>query len=114
MLDAARRGAAAFVAKPTIITLHAVTAPMAFLLLAPHLEPPTCGAAVAAFARSHRRHGAPAAIQAAAVVPEQAALTALADRWDAHPAKLVEATLRAHRLTGEAVFLQAASTMLSE
>jgi len=34
----ARRGAAAFVATPSIFTLHAVTAPMAYLLLGQHLD----------------------------------------------------------------------------
>lgn len=118
VIDAARRGAAAFVTKGSIFTLHAVTAPMAFLLLADLVDTSTHGRAAAAFERTHRRHptagpdrsSAEAALPSAR--PSAASIAALADAWDAHPAKLVEAALRGHDLTGDAVFLEAAAAVM--
>lgn len=112
VLDAARRGAGAFVGDPSIFTLHAVTGPMAFLVLAPHLGEADHARAARAFADTHRRHrvAAPDPLDVERVRPDAAALRALADRWDAHPAKLTEAALRAHDLTGDPVFLRVADT----
>lgn len=56
VLDAARRGAHAHLAGPSIVTIHAVTAPMAYLLLAPLLDDDAHQRAVAAFARTHARY----------------------------------------------------------
>ena len=36
----------------------------------------------------------------------------MAEHWDAHPAKLVEACTRAHERTGDPVFLLAARRVL--
>ncbi len=112
VLDAARRGAGAFVSDPSIFTLHAVTAPMAYLLLAPHLAEADQVRAARAFAHTHRRHSpaAPDPLDGERVRPDAAALRSLADRWDAHPAKLTEAALRAHDATGDPVFLRVADT----
>ncbi len=112
ILDAARRGAGAFVTAPSIMTLHAVTAPMAFLLLTDVLDDETVAAGVAALQRTHARHAEPGPLRGAEP-PTSAQLAALADQWDAHPAKLVEAALRAHALTGDGVFLDAAGTIMS-
>jgi hypothetical protein len=90
----ARRGAGAFVATPSIFTLHAVTAPMAYLLVADHLDADTHAVAAAVFARTHRRHPVPPVRTDHAVVPTVAELARLTRQWDAHPAKLVEAALR--------------------
>ncbi|MFN0091452.1 MAG: hypothetical protein ACKVWR_14475 [Acidimicrobiales bacterium] len=114
VLDAARRGAGAFAAKPTIFTLHAVTAPMAFLLLAEHVDESIHARAAAAFARTHHGHGQPPARAGEPTpTPDPAAIARLAQRWDAHPAKLIEAALRGHTLTGDVVFLDAAAAMLA-
>lgn len=63
---------------------------------------------------THRRCGEPAR-HAADLTSSQdpAAIASLSQRWDAHPAKLVEAALRGHTLTGDVVFLQAAAAMLA-
>lgn len=106
VLDAARRGAGACAAKPTIVTIHAVTAPMAFLLMADLLDPGTVATAARAFGRTHARYPAPPASDRSDR-PAAAQLVSLLDRWDAHPAKLSEATLRGFEATGDGVFLDA-------
>lgn len=113
VLGAARRGAGAFAAQPSIFSLHAVTAPMAYLLLAPHLAEADHAVAARAFAHTHRRHPAVTAEPTDELLrlPDAAARRALAERWDAHPAKLTEAAVRGYEATGDAVFLRAAATV---
>ena len=106
VLDAARRGAGACAAKPSIVTIHAVTAPMAFLLLADLLDDGTVAAAAQAFGRTHARYPAPAPSDRSDR-PGADRLVSLLDRWDAHPAKLSEAALRGFDVTGDGVFLDA-------
>lgn len=112
VIDAARRGSAAFVQKPSIVTIHAVTAPMAFLLIAGLVGPETHERVAAVFARTHRRYPAAPTDLTAISRPGPEALAGLVTHWDAHPAKLVEAALRGHDLTGHPVFLHAATAML--
>lgn len=112
VLDAARRGAHAHLAGPSIVTIHAVTAPMAYLLLAPLLGADTHQRAAAAFARTHARYGAPAAERSPLPPPPASMFASLAERWDAHPAKLVEAAVRAHAASGDAVFLHVVAAMM--
>jgi hypothetical protein len=113
ILEMARRGAGAFVATPSIFTLHAVTAPMAYLLVADHLDADTHAVAAAVFARTHRRHPVPPARTDHAAAPTAAELAKLTRQWDAHPAKLVEAAMRGHARTGDNVFLDAAASMMA-
>jgi DNA-binding transcriptional regulator YdaS (Cro superfamily) len=114
VLEAARRGAVAFVAKPTIVTIHAVTAPMAYLLLGYLCDPSGQQRAAEVFSRTHQAYpdelgqAPPRTLQR----PTPAQLQPLAQRWDAHPAKLVEAALRGYDSSGEVVFLQAIAVML--
>lgn len=108
VVDAARRGAGACATRPSIVTIHAVTAPMAFLLLADLLDDATVAAAAGAFARTHARYGPPPQSPPdGATRPGPDRLASLLDRWDAHPAKLTEAALRGFDATGDAVFLAA-------
>ncbi|MEZ5408266.1 MAG: hypothetical protein R2761_09585 [Acidimicrobiales bacterium] len=106
ILDAARRGAGACAAKPSIVTIHAVTAPMAFLLVADLVDTATFGAAAVAFGHTHARYPAPPASDRTAR-PGADHLATLLDHWDAHPAKLSEAALRGFDTTGDGVFLDA-------
>jgi hypothetical protein len=111
--DAARRGAGAFVAKLSIVTLHAVTAPLAFLLVADLLDRPTFDLAARVLARTHARYPEfPDGLSDPAPKPSPASLESLVSEWDAHPAKLAEAALRGHSLSGETVFLDAAIGVL--
>jgi hypothetical protein len=102
----ARRGAAAFVAAPSIFTLHAVTAPTAYLLIAEHLDDAAHLVAAGVFSRTHRRHPEPPAT-------DRAQLASLLQRWDAHPAKLVEAALRGRAQSGDGAFGDAVAAMIT-
>jgi hypothetical protein len=112
ILEMARRGAGAFAATPSIFTLHAVTAPMAYLMLADHLDADTDAVAAAVFAHTHRRHPVPSVRPDHAAAPTEAERAHLTRQWDAHPAKLVEAALRGYAQTGDAVFLDAIATVI--
>lgn len=112
VIDAAHRGAAAFLDEPSILTIHALTAPMAFLLLADLVDAAAHRRAASVFARTHRRYPAPPANPTLLPRPDAAELSGLLRRWDAHPAKFVEAALRGHDTTGHATFLLAARAML--
>jgi hypothetical protein len=105
ILDAATRGAAAHLLRPSIVTLHAVTAPMALLLLIGLVEPSVRRQGAEVLGRTHARYPpAPSDRGRAGAWPDD-----VADRvvmaWDAHPAKLAEASQRAHRMTGAPVFI---------
>jgi hypothetical protein len=89
-----------------------MTAPMAHLLLAEHLDPALNALAAAAFERTHRRHAAHPTRVDDRPFAHSERLTTLADQWDAHPAKFVEAAKRGHDLTGDAVFVDAANAMI--
>jgi hypothetical protein len=114
ILEMGRRGAAAFVATPSIFTLHAVTAPMAHLLLAEHLDTGTNAVAASVFARTHQNYPEPPSRTDDRPGPDATLLAPLAQRWDAHPAKLVEASRRGYELTGDAAFLDAIAVMITE
>jgi hypothetical protein len=115
IMHCAEAGAAMFVRKSTIPNLHLVTGPMAYLMIAPHLDARTHGAAAAAFRQTHakafesfeadRKH----ALSEPNPSLDHGHLEALADKTDAHPAKLTEAALRAYKTTGGGVFLKAAA-----
>lgn len=111
VLDAARRGAGACATSPTIVHIHAVTAPMAFMLLVPHVDGATVAAAALAFGRTHARYPEPSA-STRGVPPSAADLSQLLDHWDAHPAKLTEAALRGFAYTGDGVFLDAVAAIM--
>jgi hypothetical protein len=118
ILRHARGGAEVFLRTPNVPTLHLVTGPMAYMLLAPHLHAQAHALADAAFARVR------------ATLPEllarmrpprftgeafdEAHLEALAHVADAHPAKLTEACLRAFRATQDDIFLAAAAKVQPE
>jgi hypothetical protein len=115
IMHCAEAGAAAFVHKSTIPNLHLVTGAMAYLMIAPQLDARTHGIAAAAFRQTHakafetfdadRRH----ALSEANPILDHGHLEALADKTDAHPAKLTEAALRAYQATGDGLFLKAAA-----
>jgi hypothetical protein len=113
VLEFARRGAAAFAAKPSIFTLHAVTAPMDYLLIADHLDESVHVVAAGLFANTHKRHVAVAARADDRPAPSPELLAGLLHRWDAHPAKLVEAALRGRALSGDAAFGDAVAAMIA-
>jgi hypothetical protein len=110
---AARRGAAHYLDKPSILTLHEVTGPMAYLLIAPYLGEAEHRAAVDAFALSHRRAPNVADVAPDAPVVRAAldieAVAQLTGRWDAHPAKLAEASVRAAAITRDPIFAEVLS-----
>lgn len=111
ILDAARRGAGACAASPSIMTLHAVTAPMAFLLVADLLDAATVTSAAQAFGRTHARHPEPRP-SATTLAPDAPRIDSLLGHWDAHPAKLTEAALRGWSSTGDGVFLDAIGAIM--
>jgi hypothetical protein len=114
IMHCARAGAATFVRKSTIPNLHLVTGPMAFMMVAHHLNSRVHDVAATAFRLTHAR-----AIKAmesserdahSEPIPsfDQTHLAALAENTDAHPIKLTEAALRAYQATGDDLFLKAA------
>ena len=111
VLDAARRGAGAFVARPSIFTLHAVTAPMALLQLWPVLDGDGHRAGADVIARTHAAHP-PVAPETIGALDTRSLredeVARVADHWDAHPAKLVEACRRGYDHVADPVFLAAA------
>ena len=115
IMDCARAGAVTFMKKSTIPNLHLVTGPMAYLMVAHHLNSRIHGIAAAAFRQTHakaietfepERHST-----RSAPLPsfDQDHLEALAEKTDAHPAKLTEAALRAYQAAGDDLFLKAAA-----
>jgi hypothetical protein len=114
IISCARAGAAAFVNKPTIPVLHLVTGPMAYLLMARHLDFDTHCIAMNSFLHTHadanrnfevykKKVFAAPLSSFDDIEPEH-----LAEQTNAHPIKLTEAALRAHRLTDDEIFLKAA------
>jgi hypothetical protein len=111
IIDAARRGAGACARSPSIPAIHAVTAPMAALLLVDELDDGVNDAIAHALRGTHARHAEPAESTTTGR-PSPADLAPLAQQWDAHPAKLVEAALRAHAVSGDGIFLDAAAAIM--
>lgn len=115
IMHCARAGAATFIRKSTIPNLHLVTGPMAYLMVAHHLNSQTHSIAAAAFRQTHAKaidtyeSNKGAALSVALPSLDQPDLEALAARTDAHPAKLTEAALRAYQATGDELFLKAAA-----
>lgn len=60
----------------------------------------------------HRRDDAELAALGPATPLSADEVALVAEHWDAHPAKLVEACTRAHERTGDPVFLLAARRVL--
>ncbi|HET6347233.1 MAG TPA: hypothetical protein VFH51_20040 [Myxococcota bacterium] len=118
LLRHARGGAEVFLRAPNVPTLHLVTGPMAYMLLAPHLPAEAHALADVAFTRV--RQTLPELL--ARMRPprftgeafDEAHLEALAHVADAHPAKLTEACLRAFRATHDDIFLAAAAKVQPE
>ena len=115
IMNCARAGAATFVRKSTIPNLHLVTGPMAYLMISHHLAPRVHAIAAAAFRRTHAKAIGSFALDARRANAERNPslddrhLEHLADKTDAHPAKLTEAALRAYQTTGDSLFLKAAA-----
>ena len=115
IMRCAEAGAATFVRKSTIPNLHLVTGPMAYLMIAAQLEARTHAIAAAAFRQTHAKafETFEADRTHASSEPDPSLdrrrLEALADKTDAHPAKLTEAALRGYRATGDGLFLKAAA-----
>lgn len=118
VLDYARFGAAAFVDSPNVPKLHLVTGPMAYLLLARHLDEGTHRIARRSFAQTH--HGAAQRFEALKQKVykrpngsfDRKHLEPLAQTRDAHPSKLTEAARRAYTLSKDELFLKAAGLAL--
>jgi hypothetical protein len=110
--EAAARGARHYVARPTIVYLHGVTGAMAVELLVDHLSPEDGSAALAQLEVDHARlyAGGPASGSPTARPGSDHELVLLAATGrDAHQVKLVEACRRGLAITGDPVFLGAAS-----
>ncbi len=114
-IDYARIGAASFVGRPSIVMLHYVTGPMAYLLISKYLDAGARRIALDSFNRTHTnldRNLEPAEARPLPEVPppfDRARIAALAEQPNVHAIKLTEAACRAFGATGEAIFLTAAS-----
>lgn len=118
IIDCARFGAATFICEPNVPNLHLVTGPMAYRMIAHLLDEKTHAIARASFSQTHlqaaarfesikrRAYGEPN------VSIDKAHLAALAAQSDAHPSKLTDAALRAHKETEDEIFLKAAGKAL--
>jgi len=114
IMHCARAGAATFIRKSTIPNLHLVTGPMAYMMIAHHMNSSVHGLAAAAFRRTHERaiqdfdSGKGQALSAPIPSLDDAQLETLTKNTDAHPIKLTEAALRAYKASGDDLFLKAA------
>jgi hypothetical protein len=109
-IDYARLGAASFVDRPSIVLLHQVTGPMAYLLISKYLDADARRTALDSFKRTHaslNRNHKPTEAQAPPAF-DRAHIQALAEQTNVHAIKLTEAACRAFAATGEAIFLTAA------
>jgi hypothetical protein len=111
----ARIGASCFVSRPSIVMLHYVTGPMAYLLMSKYLDG---GARRIAFESFNRTHASltpnldptePPSSPEAPTPFDRARILALAEQPNVHAIKLTEAARRAFAASGEAVFLTAAA-----
>jgi len=106
----ARIGAAGFVRRPSIVVLHYLTGPMAYLLVSKYLDEDARRTGLDSFGRTHARLGRdqePAVPEAPSPL-DRARISALAEQPNVHAIKLTEAALRAFAATGETIFLTAA------
>jgi hypothetical protein len=114
IMHCARAGATTFIRKSTVPNLHLVTGPMAYMMIAYHLDSGVHGIAAHAFRQTHAKatrdleSGQREALAEPLPSLDQAHLAALAENSDAHPIKLTEAALRAYRATRDDLFLRAA------
>ncbi len=110
-IDYARIGAARFVDRPSIVTLHYVTGPMAYLLISKHLDAGARRIALDSFNRTHpslNQNREPGPLPEGPPAFDRAHILALAEQTNVHAIKLTEAAYRAFAATGEAIFLTAA------
>jgi hypothetical protein len=117
IVNYARFGAATLVDMPSVPAVHLVTGPMAYRLIAHHLDAKTHLIASQSFARTHagamRRFDAlKSKARMESFVIDERHENAIVDSRDAHPAKLTEAALRAFRETDDSIFLGAARQAL--
>ncbi len=118
ILNFARFGAAAFISDPNVPKLHLVTGPMAYMMLAPHLEKTTHSIARRSFAKTHSLAAKqfkglkPTVYKAPNGILNEERMQVLAAQHDAHPIKLTEAALRGHRQSHDDIFLKAAAKAL--
>jgi hypothetical protein len=114
IMNCARAGAATFLRRSTIPNLHLVTGPMAYLMIAHHLDSGVHRLAAGAFRQTHARSigdfdsDNKAALSISMPVLDRSHFAPLVESSDAHPVKLTEAALRAYRSTGDDLFLKAA------
>lgn len=105
--DAARH----YLAKPTIIHLHGITAAMSVSILVRHVDPSAAATALAHLASEHAAlYAGTDPIDAASATDVDAAMMidAAIASGDAHAVKLVEACQRGFVVSGDPVFLAAA------
>lgn len=113
ILEQARLAAHAYFDRPGIVPLHGITAPAAFLLIAGHLPEAVHQLAAEAFGRTHAqlfREPGPRA-QVPDQAPADVDVTRVTGAHNAHPIKLVEASLRLAVLTENPTFVACARTM---
>jgi hypothetical protein len=114
-IDYARVGAASFVRRPSIVMLHYVTGPMAYLLISRYVDAGAQRIALDSFNRTHTnldRHFEPAEARPLPEGPpsfDRTRIEALAEQPNVHAIKLTEAACRAFGATGDVIFLTAAS-----
>jgi hypothetical protein len=114
-IDYARIGAACFVRRPSIVMLHYVTGPMAYLLFSKYLDAGARRIALDSFNRTHASLNQNHEPTEAGPLPEapppldRARILTLAEQPNVHAIKLTEAACRAFGATGEAIFLAAAA-----
>ena len=109
---AAARGAAGFVAAPDIVHLHGVTGAMAVALLSRRLTDAEGSAAVAQLRAEHAgiypgtaRRDRPGGVASW----DHRIVAAASASFDPHQVKMVEACLRGFQMTGDGVFVAAAT-----
>jgi hypothetical protein len=113
ILRFARAGAAMLVVHPSVPNVHLVTGPMAYRMVAHHLDPEVHRRAAAAFDRTHadavRQFDRLRARAVSEPLPtlDPDFLLWLSGQRDAHPVKLTEAALRAYEATDDDLFLRA-------
>jgi hypothetical protein len=116
VVRAAAEGARRYLARPTIINLHGVTAAMAVELLVDHLPPPAATAALAQVEAEHAvlyRGTSPVSEVQVAAVDYGALAAVAAESRDPHQVKLVEACRRGSAQTGDPAFDAAAEVVVA-
>jgi hypothetical protein len=114
IVTAAAGAARYYLASPSIYFLHGVTGAMALEILAPYLSGPDGAKALAQLRAEHAMmySGARPASQVHVVGVTRERMADVAEAsGDPHEVKLVEAVMRAFRVTGDPVFAAAAETV---